>query len=122
MKIVRIYTRHYRDNDQRTAYVEQSTQAERRRMLDGGMIELSYNDWLARVALYGYRVERDTCFDYVNGANEIAYKARCVSNYVRISDGLGFAHVDGTRDGKFRALQQMRRDCFVFERGRIYEL
>jgi hypothetical protein len=103
----------------------ENTQAERAALIAGGMIELTRSEWLERVASYGYRVEQAECFSYTNGnspPNARPYKARCVSNYTRKSDGLGFAHYKGTRDAAFRALQDMRFNCYVWARGRIYEL
>jgi hypothetical protein len=99
----------------------ESTAAERAEMIAAGMVEISRADWLARVSAAGYRVEKANCFDYANRGNRRPYLARAVY-YCDLETGMSWAHFQGRRDSRFRALQEMRGNCFVFERGRIYEL
>lgn len=99
----------------------ESTQAERAALIAAGMAEISYSEFLERLGLYGYRINPDCCLTYVNRGNARKYRARSIS-YSDVETGLGFAHCDGRRDSRFRQLQDMRRDCFVFRGGRIYEL
>ena len=101
--------------------IEESTELERADMLRAGMVEISRVEWLARVESYGYRVDKLCCFSYLNSHNARPYHARAVS-YDDAESGLSFAHYQGRRDSRFRELQKMRFDCFVFSRGRIYEL
>ncbi len=99
-----------------------STELVRAEMLACGMLELSRREWLARIDAAGYRLERANCFNYTNRHNAGHYRARCVSNYNDKQTGRSFAHYQERRDNRFRALQDMRKNCFVYERGRIYEL
>lgn len=99
----------------------ESTKAERAALLSAGMAEISWSEWLARLGRYGYRLNRDCCFSYVNSYNGRAYRARSVS-YADIETGLSYAHFQRRRDSRFRELQEMRFGCFVFHNGRIFEL
>lgn len=101
--------------------LSESTETERSELLRSGMVEISRAEWLARVESYGYRVDKLCCFSYLNSHNARPYHARAVA-YDDKASGLSFAHYQGRRDEGFQALQKMRFDCFVFERGRIYEL
>jgi hypothetical protein len=102
--------------------ISESTEMERAELLRAGAVEISRAEWLARVESYGYRVNQSDCFSYLNSHNARPYHARCVSNYEDRESGLSFAHYQGRRDSRFKELQKMRFDCFVFSRGRIFEL
>lgn len=99
----------------------QSTTEERASLLAAGMQEIAFPEFIARLAEYGYKVETDCCLSYINRGNSRTYRARSLA-YADIETGLSFAHFNGRRDTRFRQLQNMRRECFVFRGGRIYEL
>ena len=53
-------------------------------------------------------------------SNEITCKARAMG-YLHKASGMRYAHVDAPRD-TLPKLQEIRHNCFVFEKGRIWEL
>jgi len=113
------------NGDLKYAYIrgwEDDTELEAFTMFHNGMNLLTAAQFLAQVAHLGYKLDNATCFNYFNTGNERKYKARSVSYYTHRETGLSFAHVDGARDGNFMLLQEMRRTCFCFENGRIWEL
>ncbi len=83
---------------------------------------------LAKVLGFSAKARRD-CEKLAPGGKWIVktdthtnHPARCVSNYVDKITGRSFAHFEERRDERFKDLQKMRSDCFVFHRGRIWEL
>jgi len=101
---------------------EDETELEAFIMFHNGMNLLTAEQFLKQVDHLGYKIESRDCFDYFNTGNERKYKARSMSYYIHKETGLSFDHVDGVRDGNFKLLQEMRRSCFCFENGRIWEL
>lgn len=96
------------------------TEKEAARMIAGGMEKISKAELINRAAACGYKIDPAACFSYLNKANELPYNARSIG-WRHIASGMGFAHVDAPRD-TLPALQEIRRNCFVMERGRIWEL
>lgn len=96
------------------------TALERERMLNGGMVELTEGELVAKLDSLGYEIDPDDSFEYTNTGNEIAYKARSVAIRHKAS-GLSFAHIHCDRS-KLAELQKVRMDYFVFASGRIWEL
>ena len=101
---------------------EDETELEAFIMFHNGMNLLTAKQFLNQIKYLGYKLDTKSCFNYFNTGNERKYKARCMSNYVKIKDGLSFAHVDGIRDNNFKLLQEMRKTCFCYENCRIWEL
>lgn len=100
--------------------MKDKTQQEAARMIAGGMEKISKAELINRAAACGYKIDPRFCFSYFNKANALPYKARSIG-WRHIASGIRFAHVEAPRD-TLPALQEIRRNCFVFERGRIWEL
>ena len=96
------------------------TEKEAARKIAGGMEKISKPELINRAAACGYKIAPDACFSYLNKANALPYKARSIG-WRHIASGKGFAQIDAPRD-TLPALQDIRRNCFVTERGRIWEL
>lgn len=75
---------------------------------------------MRRALALGYKISKDCCFNYVNTANEITYRARSIG-WTHIASGKSFAHVEAPRE-TLPALQAMRRNLLVVHRGRLWEL
>ncbi len=86
-----------------------------------GVKQLTKTQFLDCLEDLGYALEADSCFNYHNTANKIPYLARALY-YVEKDTGLSAFNVNARRDDNFRALQAMRRECFVFNNNRIWEL
>ena len=100
--------------------LKDETQRERSRMLSGGMIEVSkakINEMLTEI---GYKIKGVNCFDYINTGNDITYRAKSIDLVLEIS-GISFSNINANRDN-LPALQNIRRNYFAFENGRIWEL
>lgn len=89
-------------------------------MIDAGAERLTPRQLTERLDLAGYQVHKPDCFNYTNKANSITYKARAMG-YKHKASGARYAHVDAPRN-TLPQLQEIRRNCFVFERGRLWEL
>jgi len=100
--------------------MKEETGKEIARMLAGGMEKISKAELVKRAASCGYEIDPRVCFNYTNNLNECAYRARSVG-WRHKATGMRFAHVEAPRD-TLPALQEIRRNCFVVERGRIWEL
>lgn len=98
----------------------QSTLDEVARMIAGGMEQISPRELQQRLETCGYSINKGDCFCYVNSANAITYRAKSLG-YLHAKSGMRYAHVDAPRD-TLPALQEIRRNCFVFQNGRIWEL
>ncbi len=90
------------------------------RMIAGGMQQISPRTLRDSLDAIGYEINKGDCFCYVNSANEITYKAKSLG-YTHKASGIRYAQVDAPKD-TLPALQEIRRNMFVFERGRIWEL
>lgn len=97
-----------------------TTTLEVSRLIEGGMRRISPRALRESLAAIGYEIEASDCFCYTNSANEITYKAKAMG-YKHKASGMRYAHVDAPRD-TLPALQEIRRNHFVFEHGRIWEL
>lgn len=97
-----------------------TTAKEVERMLAGGMKRISPRQLRELLDLAGYQIHKPDCFNYTNSANEITYKARAMG-YMHKTSGMRYAHIDAPRD-TLPKLQEIRHNCFVFERGRVWEL
>ena len=91
-------------------------------MFHGGMNLLTADQFYNQIEHLGYKMCVDDCFNYFNGSNERHYKARCMSNYINQVNGMRFAHVDNPHDNNFKLLQELRKTCFCYENGRIWDL
>jgi hypothetical protein len=96
------------------------TLLERDSMLNGGMVEITEGELIAKLDSLGYEIDPDDSFEYTNTGNAIAYKARSVAIRHKAS-GLSFAHIHCDRS-KLAELQKVRMGYFVFTSGRIWEL
>jgi hypothetical protein len=96
------------------------THAEASRMIAGGMHQLTPRDLTERLAAIGYEIDPSATLNYHNTANEISYKAKSLG-YTHTASRMRYAHVDAPRE-TLPALQEIRRNCFVFQHGRIWEL
>lgn len=101
---------------------EDDTELEAFIMFHSGMNLLTKEQFYNQVKHLGYVIRERDCFDYFNSSNERHYKARCMSNYVNINNGLRFANIDNPHDARFKLLQELRYTCFCYEAGRIWEL
>ena len=97
------------------------TKAEASRMLDGGMERMEKGVFLDTLNGLGYQVDQTNTFNYLNGSNEITYRAKSI-RIVENDSGLSFSNVDARRDDDFRELQRIRQWVFVYDHGRIWEL
>jgi hypothetical protein len=100
--------------------MKDETNLEVERMLSGGMEMISKRELMMRAEKCGYKIDPSTSFNYTNGANLHTYKARSVG-WRHAASGIRFSHVSAPRD-TLPELQEIRHNCFVFERGRIWEL
>ena len=91
-------------------------------MFHDGMNLLTAEQFLNQINHLGYKLDAKMCFNYFNSGNTRKYKARCMSNYVNMSNGLSFANIGNPIDNNFKLLQEMRKTCFCYENGRIWEL
>jgi hypothetical protein len=91
-------------------------------MFHNGMNLLTKDQYRNQVKHLGYKIRETDCFNYFNGSNERHYKARCMSNYINTANGLSFANIDNPKDNNFKLLQELRRTCFCYEGGRIWDL
>ena len=103
-----------------TIHLRESTLAERNRMLAGGMKEITIEELIKAVCDLGYYINSDDSFNYVNSGNQITYKARSIAIRHSISDEC-FSNIYSPKD-KLPELQKIRRNCFVFSNGHIWEL
>ena len=109
------------DKDYSAAHLASETPREAERIRrHPGVEEISRNELVKRAAAIGYAIDPAACFNYVNNANEITYKARAIG-WKHTASGMRFAHVDAPRD-TLPALQEIRRGCLVIHNGRIWEL
>ncbi len=104
----------------RTTQLENDTQLEVNKMLEGGMILISPSELNEKLDKLGYKVDKSKCFNYQNKSNEIHYAAKHV-NIVHKDSEKCFSNVDSPKN-KLKELQEIRRDYFVFEDGVIWEL
>lgn len=100
--------------------MKDETKNELERMLAGGMEQISKRELILRAENCGYKIDFSMCFNYTNTANLYTYKARSIG-WRHIASGIRFAHIDAPRD-TLPDLQKIRHNCFVYERGRIWEL
>ena len=100
--------------------MKEETEKEIARMLAGGMEKISKAELVNRAASCGYELDPRFCFNYINNLNGITYRARSIG-WKHKASGSRFADVDAPRD-TLPALQEIRRNCFVVERRRIWEL
>jgi len=100
--------------------MKEETDKEIARMMAGGMEKISKAELVNRAASCGYAIDPRACFNYTNSLNEVTYRARSIG-WRHVASGMRFAHVDAPRE-TLPALQEIRRNCFVVERGRIWEL
>ena len=106
----------------KTSPLGESTEQERRSLLDSGMNELTKREFQAELARLGYRVATDSkTFCYVNRGNKRHYLAKSVF-IEEIDSKLHFCNVNARRDDNFRALQDLRYNSFVYHCSRIWEL
>ena len=96
------------------------TEKEAARMIAAGIEQISPRQLREFLDLAGYQIHKPDCFNYTNSSNEITYKARAMG-YTHKASGMRYAHVDAPRD-TLPKLQEIRHNCFVFEKGRIWEL
>jgi len=102
-----------------SAYTE-STLQHVEAMKAAGMEPISSNELLARIEPLGYSISKALSFCYTNTLNGTPYLAKSV--YIQCSKTKkSFANTESVRDN-LPALQEIRRNCFVFENGRIWEL
>jgi hypothetical protein len=110
-------------------YLYKSTLAERNRMIESGMEQITEQDFLSMLSEIGFKLDNSNCFYYSNTSNEISYNARALY-IIDIKTKLSFAHVNfgNTMEESERRekLQKIRRWNFVFEQKRdkniIWEL
>lgn len=107
----------------RLAELTAGTELHRQELLDSGMTELTADEWNAHLERLGYRIDPDMVHTYVNNLNpgHPTYKARSL-NYTDVETGMGAFHYQGRRDSRFAELQKLRFECFVWHRGRIWDL
>lgn len=98
----------------------ESTQAERKRLLAGGMREATIEQLAHEICALGYYLCPDDSFSYTNTGNPITYRARAISIKHSVS-GKCFSNTDSPKD-KLSELQAIRRNTFAFVAGRIWEL
>ena len=100
--------------------IDKGTKGECERLLAMGMVEITPEELVAKLADLGYDIEPEETFDYDNRSNAIHYRARSVAIRHKAS-GLSFAHIHCDRS-KLAELQQLRLYNFVFAENRIWEL
>jgi len=108
------------DKDFPASYLNQETALEVARYIAAGCEQVTPAELVNRAAAIGYKIEKDSCFNYVNTANAITYRARSIG-WRHIASGKSFAHVDAPRE-TLPALQAMRQSLLVVHRGRLWEL
>ena len=109
------------DKDYSRAYLDQETEREYQRMRScHGVEEITLPELVRRADACGYEIDKDACFNYVNSANAITYRARSIG-WRHKASGMRFAHVDAPRD-TLPQLQAIRFSCIVMHKGRILEL
>jgi hypothetical protein len=99
---------------------EITTLAEVKRMTDGGMKLISVAELEARLDELGYYVNKSFSFNYLNNLNGNSYLARSIAIFNKTSKK-SFANVE-SHDDNLPALQEIRKNCFCFENGRIWEI
>ena len=106
----------------KTSLLGESTEQERRSLLDSGMNELTKREFQAELARLGYRVATDSkTFNYINRGNKIHYMAKSV--FIEETDSKKhFCNVEARRDANFKTLQELRFNSFVYHCHRIWEL
>lgn len=99
--------------------IEESTLEEVEFLKRAGMRQVTKR-WLEEsLHAIGYKMKHS--FNYDNNANPPRrWRAKSVE-FIDTRTGHGFANINANRD-KLPELQAIRRECFVFEKGRIWEL
>ena len=96
------------------------TQHEINRLLKAGMNKLSASQFNEMIHEVGYKINPPNCFYYINTSNEFVYSAKAL-DYTHINSGIGYAHINAPSDS-LPKLQNIRRNYFVVNNGRIWEL
>lgn len=100
-----------------------NTRKYRDHLLSEGLEELSPQDFTAKLTELGYKLDNSLSFDYCNNLNDQSYLARAVS-YTNIKTKRSAFHFEESNSspGQLAALQKLRFSCFVWSKGRIWEL
>lgn len=100
----------------------EKTERYRQIMLNEGREELSKEEFLKRLEELNYKIDNSCTFNYYNNYNEHHYLARSMS-YTDKKTGQSYAHFEQRySNGDNLAKLQKLRDCFVFDKGRIWDL
>ena len=103
------------------SYLKQETSREAERIRAHPAVEeITLPELIRRAADCGYEIDPSFCFNYVNNANSITYRARSIGWRPKAS-GMSFAHIAAPRD-TLPQLQAIRQSCLVIHKGRILEL
>ena len=100
--------------------IVRSTKREVADMLNGGMQEVRKETLDRMLADLNYSIQETDSFCYTNNGNSRPYLARSI-HIIDNKTGLSFSHVDADRTN-LEALQEIRRDYFVFHSTYIWEL
>ena len=101
----------------------EETKQYREKLLGDGLIELSKTEFEEMLKELGYKIDKSMCLDYFNNLNEDHYNARSMA-YRDIKTGQSWAHYEQefTNGENQKKLQAIRRNYFVYNNGRIWEL
>lgn len=94
------------------------TERYRQEMVAHGMQQWTPRRLLEELDALGYKIDRAGSFSYNSYGNEIPFAARSL----RIAEkdtGIGFANIKAN-GLNIRELQEIRRNTFVFYRGRLW--
>ena len=100
--------------------LKHQTQQEIDRLLNAGMDKLSASQFNDMIREVGYKINPPNCFYYINTSNEYTYSAKAL-DYIHINSGIRYAQITAPRDTPPK-LQEIRRNYFVVNNGRIWEL
>ena len=101
--------------------IQQNTQAQVESMLKIGMKRMSSSELHSSIDQLGYSIDKDCDHKYINHGNEISYLAYSLC-FKEKDTQLSFCNIDARKDENFRKLQDIRRECFVYEKNRVWEL
>lgn len=88
-------------------------------MIEGGMEQISSRELEIRLESLGYKLGESFCYENNLNADEFWYAKSF--GITEKASGLSFAHIDAPKKN-LPALQEIRRECFVFERGKLWEI
>lgn len=106
-----------------TRIQQEETELYRLILIAEGMEEISLSDLIDMITPLSYKIDNAMCHNYYNNSNEHNYLARSM-HYMDTKTKQSYAHYTQSFSNadNLKQLQKIRRNYFVFDKGRILDL